>query len=92
MKLENNKNYMDEKVWRCRTKITDHDEKKNIRENSLIETINISLPIIYFLIIYCFTEKYSLEKAFIEVNDNKHLFGGKTCSKKQLVNYILYWE
>ena len=28
MKLENNKNYMDEKVWRCRSKVTDHDEKK----------------------------------------------------------------
>ena len=26
--LENNKNYMDEKVWRCRSKILVHDEKK----------------------------------------------------------------
>ena len=34
MKLENNKNYLDEKVWRCRSKIKVHDEKKNIRENS----------------------------------------------------------
>ena len=28
MKLENNKNYLDEKVWRCRSKINVHDEKK----------------------------------------------------------------
>ena len=28
MKLENNKIYLDEKVWRCRSKINVHDEKK----------------------------------------------------------------
>ena len=82
MKLENNKNYLDEKVWRCRSKIFVHDEKKNIREKSLFEDVNIPLPILYFLTIYCFTEKISIEKAFIEIKDNKSLFGGKTCSMK----------
>ena len=82
MKLENNKNYLDEKVWRCRSKIFVHDEKKNIREKSLFEDVNIPLPILYFLTIYCFTEKLSIEKAFIEINDNKILFWGKTCSMK----------
>ena len=81
MKLENNKNYMDEKIWRCRSLQILHDEKVNIRKNSVIENINIPLPIIYFLILYCFIEKYSLDKSIIEVNDNKNLFGGKTCSK-----------
>ena len=82
IKLENNKNNLDEKVWRCRSKIKVHDEKKNIRENSLFEDVNIPLPILYFLTIYCFTEKLSIGKAFIEINDNKILFGGKTCSMK----------
>ena len=75
MKLENNKNYMDEKIWRCQSKQSLHDEKVNIRKNSVIENINIPLPIIYFLILYCFIEKYSLDKSYIEVNDNKNLFG-----------------
>ena len=65
--------------------------KKNIGENFLFEIINISLPIIYFLIIHCFMEKYFLEKAFIEVND-KIYSGVKLAVKMQLVNYILYWE
>ena len=69
MKLENNKNYMDEKVWQCRSKVNNHDTKKNIRENSVFEYINIPLPILYFLTFYCFTEKYSLDKSFLEVND-----------------------
>ena len=56
--------------------------KKNIRENSLFEELNIPLPILYFLTFYCFTEKLSVDKAFIEINDNKNIFGGKTCSKK----------
>ena len=62
MKLENNKNYMDGKIWRCRSKQLLHDEKVNIRKNSVIENINIPLPIIYFLILYCFIKKYSLNK------------------------------
>ena len=82
MSLENNKNYLDEKVWRCRSKILVHEEKKNIRENSLFEEVNIPLSILYFLTFYCFKEKLSIEKAFIEINDNKNLFGGKTCSIK----------
>ena len=56
--------------------------KKNIRENSLFEELNIRLPILYFLTFYCFTEKLSIDKAFIEFNDNKNLFGGRTCSRK----------
>ena len=28
MNLENNQNYMDRKVWRCRSKIMNHDIKK----------------------------------------------------------------
>jgi formylmethanofuran dehydrogenase subunit E len=32
MKLENNKNYLDEKVWRCRSKIFVHDEKKKLEK------------------------------------------------------------
>ena len=46
-----------------------------------MKNINICLIIIYFIIINCFKEKYSLVKSFIEVNHNKHLIWGKTCCK-----------
>ena len=48
---------MDKKVWRYRTKLINHDIKKNIRENSVFEFANLPLFIIYFLTFYCFKEK-----------------------------------
>ena len=68
------KNYFDGKVWRCRTKVQPHNIKINVKENSLFEKINIPLPILYFLLIYCFTEKFSLEKTYIEITENNNLF------------------
>ena len=47
MTLENNINYMDEKVWKCMSKLMKHDIKK-IREKSVFKFINIPLPVIYF--------------------------------------------
>ena len=84
MILESNKNYLDGKVWRCRSKIDKHDVKVNIRENSVFEYINIPLPNIYFLIIYCFIEKYSIDKSYIEIKDNQNLFGDKNCTKNSI--------
>ena len=58
-----------------------------------MESINIFRPIIYFIIIYCLTEKYSIEKAFIEVKNNKCLFLDKTCSKNEIMkSYSLLRE
>ena len=56
--------------------------KKNIRENSLFEELNIPLSILYCLTLYYFTEKLSIDQDFIEPNDNKNLFWGNTCSRK----------
>ena len=76
MKPENNKNYLDEKIWRCRTKIKVHEEK-NIRENSLFEEVNIPLPILYFLAFYCFTENYQLKKLLLKLMIIKFYSGVK---------------
>ena len=84
MNLENNQNYMDKKFGDILSKIINHDIKKSIRDNSVFEFVNIPLPIIYFLTFYCFTEKYSLEKSFIEINDNKYLFEGNICTKNAI--------
>ena len=62
--------------------------EKNIREKSVFEFINIPLPKIYSLAFYCFTEKFSLDKSFIEVKDNKNLFWGKTVVRIQMESYI----
>ena len=84
MKLDNNKNYLDGKVWRCRTKIIPHDIKINIRDKSLFEDCNIQLQIIYFLTFYCFPEKLSIEKSYLEIKNNQNLFGFKLCTKNSI--------
>ena len=68
------KNYLDQP----------HDIKINVRENSLFEKINIPSPILYFLLIYCFREKFSVEKTYIEITENNNLFEGKTCSNNSI--------
>ena len=41
MKLENDNQYLDKKVWRCRSKNQKHDVKRNIRVNSVYEIFNV---------------------------------------------------
>ena len=55
---------MGEKAWRYRLKQLIRDEKINIRKNSVLKNFNFSLPILYFLILYSFIEKYFLDKSF----------------------------
>ena len=40
---------MDDKVWRCRTKVQPHDIKINVREKSLFVKINIPFPNIIYI-------------------------------------------
>ena len=44
MTLENNSNYMDEKVWRCRSKLMKHDIKKIYGKN-----LSLNLLIYHYL-------------------------------------------
>ena len=55
---------MGEKAWRFRLKQLIRDEKINIRKNWVLKNFNFSLPILYFLILYSFIEKYFLDKSF----------------------------
>lgn len=36
------------------------------------------------LILYCFTEKFSINKFYIKINDIKKIFDGKTCTKNSI--------
>ena len=78
MILSNNNSYADGKIWRCRGGIPLHDIKTNIRTNSIFENINIQIQILYFITFFCFIENLSLEKAFIETNNNKEILGNNT--------------
>ena len=67
MKLESNKQYIDRYVWRCRVTNPLHDIKKNIRSDSIFESIKIPINVVYYLTFKCFINHYSLNKTY---NDN----------------------
>ncbi len=74
MALIENKNYIDDKSWRCRNKkVPFHYHKFNLIKDSIFEDIKISLPIIYFLIFICFIDNYSIKNSYIETNNNSNL-------------------
>ena len=88
MKLEKAASYQDDQdgfIWRCRSNFPKHDSKSNIRNESIFENINISIPVLYFITFYCFLENYSIDKTLIECNNNKNLFENYTISKPSII-------
>ena len=69
MKLENDNQYLDKKVWRCLQKSPKHDVKRNIRVNSVYEIFNVLLFILYFLTFECFSLNKKINKSLIDVKD-----------------------
>ena len=54
MKMEYNKQYIDNYCFRCRSKSPIHDIKVNIRNNSIFSDIKIPINVIYNLLFNCF--------------------------------------
>ena len=66
MNIVNNKQYIDNICFRCRSYTNKHDIKISIRHKSFLEDILINLISLYFLIYNCFLKKISANKAVIE--------------------------
>ena len=49
MKIEHNFQYLDKHVWRCRSSNPLHDIKKNIRCDSIFESIKVPINVIYII-------------------------------------------
>ena len=64
--MVNIKDTVDNKYWRCRGKEPAHDQKINIRINSIFEGIKVQLNTLYYLIFHCFAKNYSIKKAYYE--------------------------
>ena len=65
MKLVKNKNNIDGKIWRCRTKGEDkHDIKLNIRNGSVFENIKTDIRLLYFILFYNFVENKSIKETY----------------------------
>ena len=69
MKLEKNSQYIDEYVFRCRSKYPNHDIKINLRKNSIFENIKLDINTIHYLIYKCFLENYSLDTTYTRIHN-----------------------
>ena len=87
MTLIENKKYIDNKIWRWRSK---KYHKINLIKDYIFEDIKIPLPIINFLIFICFIDNYSIENSYIETNNNSNLFGDVIVSKEEISNYLKF--
>ena len=56
MKMEYNKQYIDNYCYRCQLKVISpiHNIKENIRNNSIFSEIKIPIKVIYNLLVNCF--------------------------------------
>ena len=65
MKLVNDKQRVDRKIWRCSKKGNNkHDNRLNIRNGSVFENFKTDIRILYFLIFYNFVENKSVKDSY----------------------------
>ena len=48
---------IDRIVWRCHKRKPAHDIKINIRKDSIFESFQIKIQVLYFLLFFCFSQK-----------------------------------
>ena len=67
MQLVKNEHYIDKYCWRCKSNTQKHDNKINIRTESLFEGMRLPLNALYFLIYHCFLNHYSINNSYKEM-------------------------
>ena len=85
MKLEKSNQYMDNYVFRCRSKQPNHDIKINIRSESSFENIKIKLNVIHYLIFYCFIGRKSISKSYSAIKKFCEILGEPLTSTNTII-------
>ena len=60
---------IDNLYWGCRGTEPIHDEKINIRINSIFEGFKVSLNTLYYLLFYCFVKNMRIKRTHKEVSN-----------------------
>lgn len=85
MKLEKSNQYMDNYVFRCRSKQPNHDIKINIRSKSSFENIKIKLNVMHYLIFYCFIGRKSISKSYSAIKKFCEILGEPLTSTNTII-------
>ena len=81
---------LDKYIWRCRSKMPNHDTKINLRIYSVFEDCRYSIQIIYFLLFYCFTEKKSINSTLTECESFAKQIGVLGITKQSIINFFAH--
>jgi hypothetical protein len=85
--MVSNKASIDKLIWRCHKRNPSHDIKINIREGSIFEGFQIKIPILYFLMYFCFIENISINSALIKCNDFCYQVGEGGITAQSIINF-----
>ena len=85
IKIADNNNYLDDKVWKCRTKSAAQDIKISIWKTYIFENLKVSIQIIFFITFINFTDKLSIEKAYNEQIKYPELLNNNKISKDIII-------
>ena len=91
MKIEYNFQYI-EHVWRCRSSNLLHDIKKNIRRDSIFESINVRINVIYYLTFNCFLNHYSINQTYISNENFCSIMGISKTARNIIVDLFQYFR
>ena len=87
MNMISNNASIDKLVWRCHKRQPSHDIKINIREGSIFEGFQIKIPILYFLMYFCFIENISINSAIIKCNDFSYQVGEGGITAQSIIKF-----
>ena len=85
MKLEKNKNYIDNYCWRCRVTSPKQDIRINIRDISVFEGMRIPLNGLYYLIYNCFLNQYTIGQSYNEILKFSDIMKIQNISQKLII-------
>ena len=85
MKLVENKSYGDECVWRClKTGNNKHDNKQNIRTNSIFDNVKTDIRLLYFILFENFIYNFSINTVYNNCKEFSRDIGIKFISRNYL--------
>ena len=86
MKITNNLNYADGKLWRCSSNSPYHNDKYNIRKRFNFRAFKFNYTSYLFSYFYCFLDNLSIEKSYIEISNIKNIIDNHTVWKQSISN------
>ena len=79
---------IDRIVWRCHKRKPAHDIKINIRKDSIFESFQIKIQVLYFLLFFCFSENIGINKTYEKCKNFWEQIGETTVTPASITKFF----